>query len=146
MFKSDSNSLFIEFLNSVQPDTVFTVFVTLATFISGLAFKLAYDTYSRRKYLKNRCKFFVESASSLIEPIKKQANSYKKLSDSIADNKNHRFTLGFVPELNFFFFSSDIIADLHIYNHKRFFKKANNSSIKDISKSINTIERQLSNQ
>lgn len=135
----------MDYLYSVQADTVFTVVVTLGVFISGLIFKLAYDNYSQRKYLKSRSKFFIDSAKSLIDPINKQIDCYKKLTDSIKDRKNHRFTYFIVPELNFFFFSTDIIADLHIYNHKRFFKKIKHDSIKNISKSINTIERELLN-
>lgn len=132
-----------EFLNTVQPDTIYTVTVSLSIFILGLLFKWGFESYQKRKYLKNRASFFINSAESMIEPMDKQAEEFKNLSEAVADINERNLVLNIVSDLNFFFFSPDIIADIHRYISVKWWKDVDELSLKKISKVITAIQKQF---
>lgn len=131
-------------LNSVGADTIFAVVVSLSIFILGLIFKWGYDSWKRKKYLKSRVNFFIESSESLIKPIKKQAEEFKKLSESISDINNRKLAFNVVTDLNFFFYYPEIIAEIHSYNTLKWRNKIDViDTLKKTSKVINAIQSQF---
>lgn len=134
---------YCEFLDSVQPDTIFTVVASLSIFVAGLVAKFIYDSWRKRRYLKSRVRFFVDAAESITKSIEKQAKEYENLAEQVCDINNHRPVFNRNTGINLFFFTPDIIADIHAFISLKWCVKLDYRVIKEVSQVVKTLDLQL---
>ncbi len=77
---------------SIKPDTVFTVCVTLLIFLLGLYINRRYDKYKEDKRLDELENYFYALTKLLSNPVEKLADEFRNFSKQLRDRKSRDFT------------------------------------------------------
>lgn len=131
-------------LSYVEPNTIFSVSVSLFVFSLGWLFTVLYDRRKKYKKLKSRTLFLKQSLLAIAGPSVKQSEAYEKLADEISDVNIRNFTFNTITSLNFKFFSSGLMEDVHTFTLKYSKKNAHLLAGK-VTMIINSFEVQSDN-
>ncbi len=85
----------------VSIDAIFTTFTAILVFVIGFILNRLYETYKENKRLDELENYFYSLIKSLMGPIEKQTEMFKKLSESIADKEEQTFAFNQATGLYF---------------------------------------------
>ena len=131
---------FLDSWDKVSIDALFSAGMAILVFVLGWLISLLYEKKKESKRLTQRIRFLRGSLQSLLPIIDGQSANYKQLSEDLKENKSGIYSLEFKTNLNFTFFSSQLVEDSH-----RFLEQYESKSfevIKVLSGAINGIETQ----
>lgn len=139
----DSSPFLGDFINQIDPNTIFTVSVSLSIFALGWFLTMIYEHRKEQKRLKSRLLFLNESLKSMIEPLGVQAKSFQDLSDQIKDQNIKSYLFKIATSINLKFLSSILLEDVH----KLLLKHSSSAHllIQEFTNVINSIEIQRTN-
>ena len=130
-----------DYFSDLNPDTVFSVLVSIGIFSLGWLLTVLYEKRKETKRLKERVRFLRGSLESRIKAIEKQSKAFSDLATELKDLKKRNFNLNIVTSLSFKFFSTNLLEDVH-----KFLERHEERSFfitKELSGAINSIEVQI---
>ena len=131
----------MEYFSGLDPNTVFSVLVSVGIFSLGWFLTVVYESVKERNRLKERARFLRGSIETILGSIERQQQEYSELSQEMLDLKKRFFHLTIATYLNFKFYSPNLIQDVH-----RFLQKHQSGSfqiIKSLNGTINGLEVQV---
>ena len=130
-----------DYFSDLNPDTVFSVLVSIGIFSLGWLITVYYEYRKEQKRLKQRAKYLVGSLEETLQSIESQAEKFEELSEELKDIRKRNYVFNKVTDMSFAFYSQNVIEDIHKVLEKH--EPKSFEIIKKLSGAVNGINSQM---